>query len=155
MTDLVQNVVSRTDRNSTVWTAVAQGETLMNALQGIVPEDVRGKLTSFVTAILQNQKKNSNGVPSVSNVSGATSALNPKIRETSEPNFAFELNKQDTSSAEDSNNLSTKNDASECQAPTLGTGDSSRVQSTSQESEVVFLASNIGPIRRAYGKQRS
>nr|GEV90657.1 RNA-directed DNA polymerase, eukaryota, reverse transcriptase zinc-binding domain protein [Tanacetum cinerariifolium] len=50
-----------------VRTAVAQGETLMNALQDVVPENVRRKLTSSVTAILQNQKKNSNGVPSVSN----------------------------------------------------------------------------------------
>ena len=45
----------------------------MNALQGAVPEDVRGKVTSSVTAILQKQKKNSNGVPSVSNFSGVTS----------------------------------------------------------------------------------
>ncbi|GKD32264.1 hypothetical protein Tco_1247773, partial [Tanacetum coccineum] len=117
-----------------VRTAVAKGETLMTALQGAVPEDVRGKLTSSITEILKNQKKNSNGVPSVSNVTGVTSVLNPKIRETSEPN-ASELNKRDASSAEDSNKPSTKNDASEPEAHTLGTGDSSQVQSTSQESE--------------------
>ncbi|GJZ34118.1 hypothetical protein Tco_0579554 [Tanacetum coccineum] len=82
-------------------------ETLMTALQGAVPEDVRGKLTSSITEILKNQKKNSNGVPSVSNVTGVTSVLNPKIRETSEPN-ASELNKRDTSSAEDSMKPTTK-----------------------------------------------
>ncbi|GJZ34119.1 hypothetical protein Tco_0579555 [Tanacetum coccineum] len=48
----------------------------------------------------------------------------------SEPN-ASKLNKGDTSSAEDPNKPSTKNDASEPQAPTLGTGDSGKVQSTS------------------------
>nr|GEV21274.1 RNA-directed DNA polymerase, eukaryota [Tanacetum cinerariifolium] len=83
-----------------VWTAVAQGETLMNALQGVVPED---------------------------------------IRETSEPN-ASELNKQDTSSVEDSNNLSTKNDASEPQAPTLGTGDSSQEKVDTKAKDIPVKA---------------
>nr|GFB79549.1 putative alpha/beta hydrolase fold protein [Tanacetum cinerariifolium] len=140
-TELAMNMLDVTmpetlseEQKRKVRTAVAQGETLMTALQGAVPEDVRGKLTSSVTAILQNQKKNSNGVPSVSNVTGVTSVLNPKIQETSEPN-ASELHKQDTSSAGDSNQPSTKNDASEPHAPTLGTGDSSPIQSTSKERE--------------------
>lgn len=37
-----------------------QGETLMKALEGAVPEDVRGKLTSAVTEILQTQSTNLN-----------------------------------------------------------------------------------------------
>ncbi|OAY76761.1 Embryogenesis-associated protein EMB8 [Ananas comosus] len=43
-----------------VLTAMEQGETLMKALEGAVPEDVRGKLTTAVTNILQTQRANLN-----------------------------------------------------------------------------------------------
>ena len=90
----------------------------MNALQGAMPEDVRGKVTSSVTAILQIQKIRE------------TSSLNPKIHEKKAN--ASELDKRGSSSAKESNEPSTENDASsEPQAHTLTTGDS--VQSTSQE----------------------
>ncbi|KAM0952470.1 putative alcohol O-acetyltransferase [Dioscorea sansibarensis] len=48
------------EQKKKVLTAIGQGETLMKALQGAVPEDVRGKLTSAVSEILQNQSTNLN-----------------------------------------------------------------------------------------------
>lgn len=39
-----------------VLTAVGQGETLMQALQDAVPEDVREKLTTAISGIMQNQR---------------------------------------------------------------------------------------------------
>ncbi|XP_039119779.1 uncharacterized protein LOC120256077 isoform X2 [Dioscorea cayenensis subsp. rotundata] len=48
------------EQKKKVLTAIGQGETLMKALQGAVPEDVRGKLTSVVSEILQNQSTNLN-----------------------------------------------------------------------------------------------
>ncbi|KAJ0983767.1 hypothetical protein J5N97_002123 [Dioscorea zingiberensis] len=48
------------EKKKKVLTAIRQGETLMKALQGTVPEDVRGKLTSAVSEILQNQSTNLN-----------------------------------------------------------------------------------------------
>ncbi|MFS7933812.1 putative alcohol O-acetyltransferase [Helianthus anomalus] len=98
-----------------VLTAVNQGETLMNALQDAVPEDVRGKLSSSVITILENQKKTLNGR---SHVPDGTSALNTKMQERSvglssveKEKHALELNTSLTE--EDSNNHPfSKNDAS-------------------------------------------
>ncbi|KAJ0515665.1 putative alcohol O-acetyltransferase [Helianthus annuus] len=98
-----------------VLTAVNQGETLMNALQDAVPEDVRGKLSSSVITILENQKKTLNGR---SHVPDGTSALNTKMQERSvglssveKEKHASELNTSLTE--EDSNNHPfSKNDAS-------------------------------------------
>nr|XP_043626809.1 uncharacterized protein LOC122598278 isoform X2 [Erigeron canadensis] len=84
-----------------VLTAVGQGETLMNALQVAVPEDVRGKLTSTVSAILQNQKKNLNAFSSNIHAPDVTSAVNTKIQEPiisnqDKESSTFELNKGGT-----------------------------------------------------------
>ncbi|XP_072988410.1 uncharacterized protein [Typha latifolia] len=46
------------ERKKKVLSAMEQGETLMKALQGAVPEDVRGKLTTAVSDILQNKQTN-------------------------------------------------------------------------------------------------
>lgn len=129
------------EQKNKVLTAVGQGETLMNALQGAVPEDVRGKLTSAVTVILQNQKKNLNGLSSISSLPDVTLGLNTNMQEKSglkEPN-TYEHNKGDTSMAEESNNHPSKNGASggeeEPGAQTLGnpgmSEDSSQLPSTS------------------------
>ncbi|KAI3789934.1 hypothetical protein L2E82_02741 [Cichorium intybus] len=113
-TEVVMNMLDVTmpealseERKQKVMTAIGQGETLMNALQGAVPEDVRGKLTSAVTGILENQKKNLNGLSSISKIPDATSALNTKIQEKvsspeKEPN---------TSLPDDSHNHPSKTDA--------------------------------------------
>ncbi|XP_077230028.1 uncharacterized protein LOC143863242 isoform X2 [Tasmannia lanceolata] len=66
-----------------VLTAVEQGETFMKALEGAVPEDVRGKLTSAVSELVQTQGLNLNpdklmGLNLVANV---TSDPNSKIQE--------------------------------------------------------------------------
>ncbi|XP_061361617.1 uncharacterized protein LOC133305413 isoform X2 [Gastrolobium bilobum] len=46
------------EKKKKVLSAVGQGETLMNALQAAVPEDVRGKLTDAVTGILHARGSN-------------------------------------------------------------------------------------------------
>lgn len=133
------------EQKKKVLTAVGQGETLMNALEGAVPEDVRGKLTSAVTVILQNQKKNLNGLPSISRIPDVTLGLNTNMQEKSglkEPSTS-EHNKGDTSMAEDSNNHPSKNDASgsgeEPGDQTLGnpgmSEDSSQLPSTSHQGD--------------------
>ncbi|KAI3714466.1 hypothetical protein L6452_21420 [Arctium lappa] len=129
------------EQKNKVLAAVGQGETLMNALEGAVPEDVRGKLTSAVTVILQNQKKNLNGLSSISSVPDVTLGLNTNMQEKSglkEPNTS-EHNKGDTSTAEKSNNHPSNNGASgggeEPGAQTLGnpgiSEDTSQLPSTS------------------------
>ncbi|KVH94043.1 hypothetical protein Ccrd_003900 [Cynara cardunculus var. scolymus] len=102
------------EQKNKVLTAVGQGETLMNALKGAVPEDVRGKLTSAVTVILQNQKNNLNGLSSISSIPDVTLGLNTNMQEKSrlkEPNTS-EHNKGDASMAEESNGHPSKNVAS-------------------------------------------
>ncbi|KAJ7979194.1 putative Alpha/beta-Hydrolases superfamily protein [Quillaja saponaria] len=68
-----------------VLTAVYQGETLMNALQDAVPEDVRGKLTNSVTGILQAKGINLKfdallGVSQVPNASSGVEGLSQDHR---------------------------------------------------------------------------
>ncbi|KAK1280160.1 hypothetical protein QJS04_geneDACA004846 [Acorus gramineus] len=46
------------EQKKKVLTAMEQGESLMKALQGAVPDDVRGKLTAAASEILQTQKTN-------------------------------------------------------------------------------------------------
>ncbi|KAJ9538819.1 hypothetical protein OSB04_031552 [Centaurea solstitialis] len=129
------------EQKKKVLAAVGQGETLMNALQGAVPEDVRGKLTSAVSGILQNQKKNLNGLSSIRSIPDVTLGLNTNTQEKSglkEPNIS-EHNKGDTSMAEESNNHPSKNGATgggeEPGVQTLGNPempeDSSQLPSTS------------------------
>ncbi|XP_042508424.1 uncharacterized protein LOC122084328 isoform X2 [Macadamia integrifolia] len=48
------------EQKKKVLAAVEQGETVMKALQGAVPEDVRGKLTAAVSEIVQTQGTNLN-----------------------------------------------------------------------------------------------
>ncbi|KAK1417442.1 hypothetical protein QVD17_26569 [Tagetes erecta] len=148
-TEVVMNMLDVTmpealseEQKLKVLTAVSQGETLMNALQDAVPEDVRGKLTSSVTTILENQKKNLNGL---SHVSDGASALNKKMQERSVglSNVEKERNalEHDTNLTEkDTNNHPrSKNDASEpADAHTLGNSDGgSQLQTTRhQDGEI-------------------
>ncbi|KAI4990481.1 hypothetical protein ZWY2020_038844 [Hordeum vulgare] len=64
---LVMNMLDATmpgtlddDQKKKVMMAVGQGESLVKALEEAVPEDVRGKLTSSVTEILQSKRHNFN-----------------------------------------------------------------------------------------------
>ncbi|KAL5728509.1 hypothetical protein ACHQM5_001584 [Ranunculus cassubicifolius] len=67
-----------------VLTAVANGETIMKALEGAVPEDVRGKLTGAVSEIVKNRATNLNfqGVMNVLPSSNTSSVVTSKIQET-------------------------------------------------------------------------
>nr|GEY47162.1 hypothetical protein [Tanacetum cinerariifolium]GEY47178.1 hypothetical protein [Tanacetum cinerariifolium] len=119
-------------------------EVAMNMLDVTMPETLLEEQKLKVrTAVAQGENFNDcfARVPSSSNVSGVTSALNPKIQETSEPN-ASELNKRDTSSAEDSNKPSTKNDASEPQAPTLGMADSNQNDASEPQAPTLGIGDN-------------
>ncbi|CAH9117248.1 unnamed protein product [Cuscuta epithymum] len=55
MLDVTMSDAFTEEQKKKVLTAVDQGETLMNALQGAVPEDVRGKLTNTVSDFVNNQ----------------------------------------------------------------------------------------------------
>ncbi|XP_050216132.1 uncharacterized protein LOC126667212 isoform X2 [Mercurialis annua] len=58
MLDITIPGVLKEEKKKKVLTAVGQGETIMKALQDVVPEDVRGKLTASVSAILHAQNTN-------------------------------------------------------------------------------------------------
>ncbi|KAL8234764.1 hypothetical protein R6Q59_020864 [Mikania micrantha] len=132
-TEVVMNMLDVTmpealseEQKLKVLTAVGQGETLMNALQDAVPEEVRGKLISSVTAILENQKKNFN---ELSRVPG-TSAINMKKQERSKGISSVEedmnASKLNASLPEEATNNHpySKNDTSKpTEAHTLGNSD--------------------------------
>ncbi|KAK3007047.1 hypothetical protein RJ639_017066, partial [Escallonia herrerae] len=71
------------EQKKKVLTAVGQGETIVNALQGAVPEDVREKLTTAVSGILKNQRNNLkfDGLVSVGQITDVATGLKSKIRE--------------------------------------------------------------------------
>ncbi|KAJ4745123.1 hypothetical protein LUZ62_079528 [Rhynchospora pubera] len=58
MLDVTMPGTLNEEQKKKVLTAMEGGETLMKALQEAVPEDVRGKLTTVVSGILQAQKSN-------------------------------------------------------------------------------------------------
>lgn len=62
--------------------AMEHGETFMRALQGAVPEDVRGKITTAVTEIMQSQSTNLNieAVKRIGWIPNVTSKLKSKIQ---------------------------------------------------------------------------
>ncbi|KAJ9687863.1 hypothetical protein PVL29_013878 [Vitis rotundifolia] len=66
-----------------VLAAVGQGETVMQALQDAVPEDVRGKLTTAVSGILHTQGTNLNfeGLLRIGQIPNVSSGLKSKIQE--------------------------------------------------------------------------
>ncbi|KAK8947946.1 Embryogenesis-associated protein EMB8 [Platanthera guangdongensis] len=66
-----------------VLSAMEQGETFMKALQGAVPEDVRGKITTSVADIMRSQSTNLNfdAVKRISRIPNVTSELKSKIHE--------------------------------------------------------------------------
>ncbi|KAL2503374.1 alpha/beta-hydrolase superfamily protein [Forsythia ovata] len=65
------------EQKKKVLNAVGQGETLMKALQDTVPEDVREKLTTAVSGILQSQGSNL----SLGHISDVAAGLNSKVLE--------------------------------------------------------------------------
>ncbi|KAL2481925.1 alpha/beta-Hydrolases superfamily protein [Abeliophyllum distichum] len=71
------------EQQKKVLNAVGQGETLMKALQDAVPEDVRGKLTTTVSGILQSQGSNLKfeRLLSLGHKSDVAAGLNSKVLE--------------------------------------------------------------------------
>lgn len=69
------------EQKKKVLTAVGQGESLMKALQDAVPDAVRGKLTTAVSGILQNQGSDLkiNGLLSLGHIPNMTSGSMSKI----------------------------------------------------------------------------
>ncbi|XP_068657950.1 uncharacterized protein [Aristolochia californica] len=69
------------EQKKKVLTAVSQGETFMKALQEAVPDDVRGKLTSTVSEIVQTQGVNLEGLKRIHWVPNVTSEVKSKFQE--------------------------------------------------------------------------
>ncbi|CAA2979849.1 Hypothetical predicted protein [Olea europaea subsp. europaea] len=71
------------EQKKKVLNAVGQGETLMKALQDAVPEDVREKLTTSVSEILQSQGSNLKfeRLLSLGHISDVAAGLNSKVLE--------------------------------------------------------------------------
>ncbi|XP_010261719.1 PREDICTED: uncharacterized protein LOC104600473 isoform X2 [Nelumbo nucifera] len=65
------------EQKKKVLSAVEQGETLMKALQGAVPEYVRGKLTAAVSEIVQTQ-----GTKKIGEIHNVPSKGNSRVQET-------------------------------------------------------------------------
>ncbi|ONK66041.1 uncharacterized protein A4U43_C06F3560 [Asparagus officinalis] len=76
------------DQKKKVLTAVERGETLVKALEGAVPDEVRGKLTTAVTEIMHTQGTNLNfdafrRIGWIHNVTSGKSRSQEKSKETS------------------------------------------------------------------------
>ncbi|KAK8934207.1 Embryogenesis-associated protein EMB8 [Platanthera zijinensis] len=80
-----------------VLSAMEQGETFMKALQGAVPEDVRGKMTTSVADIMRSQSTNLNfdAVKQISRIPNVTSELKSKIHEKIKGSSPKELSYDD------------------------------------------------------------
>ncbi|XP_062091213.1 uncharacterized protein LOC133797351 [Humulus lupulus] len=76
------------EKKKKVITAIGRGETMMTALQGAVPEDVREKLTAAVSGILHTQgtQQKLTDLLNVSRSPSASSGLKPNMDETSTSN---------------------------------------------------------------------
>lgn len=83
MLDVTMPGTLKDEEKKKVLSAVGQGETIIKALQDAVPEDVRGKLTTSVSEILQGQGKNLNldTLLSVNHRANASSSLKSKNKE--------------------------------------------------------------------------
>lgn len=87
--EVVMNMLNATnphtlteEEKKKVLTALGQGETLIKALQDAVPEDVREKLTTTVSGILQNQRSNLKfeGLESIGQIPKVVSGLKVKMQ---------------------------------------------------------------------------
>ncbi|KAK9142123.1 hypothetical protein Syun_011523 [Stephania yunnanensis] len=72
------------EQKKKVLTAVAQGETLIRAFEGAVPDDARGKLTAAVSGFLRAQGTNLSigGIKKVGQINNASPDAKLKIQET-------------------------------------------------------------------------
>ncbi|CAI9286177.1 unnamed protein product [Lactuca saligna] len=137
-TEVVMNMLDVTmpealseEQKKKVRTAIGKGETLMTALQGAVPEEVRGKLTTAVTGILESQKKTLNGLTSITKI---PDVLNKKI---------LKKNTSDHS----------KNDDDSSKQKTDDSDSSSKVE-TSGSSEDKVKPGNEGETKEEKGDQQ-
>ncbi|KAG8376268.1 hypothetical protein BUALT_Bualt09G0045600 [Buddleja alternifolia] len=83
MLDMTMPDTLSDEQKKKVLNAVGQGETLVKALQDAVPEDVRGKLTSVVSGILQSRGSNLkfDKLLSLGHIPDVASGLNPEMQE--------------------------------------------------------------------------
>ncbi|WOK97836.1 hypothetical protein Cni_G06544 [Canna indica] len=86
-----------------VLSAVGRGENLMRALEGTMPEDVRGKLTGAVTEILQTQgtKVKFEGLNRIDWIPNITSKIKSRIQETIKEISVHEKGSQESKSGVD------------------------------------------------------
>ncbi|XP_064959465.1 uncharacterized protein LOC103981033 isoform X2 [Musa acuminata AAA Group] len=84
MLDITMPSALDDEQKKKVLSAVGRGENLLRALQGAVPEDVRGKLTSAVTEILQTQgtKLNLEGLNRIDWIPNVTSKVKSRIQDS-------------------------------------------------------------------------
>ncbi|CAL9084504.1 unnamed protein product, partial [Musa textilis] len=84
MLDITMPSALDDEQKKKVLSAVGRGENLLRALQGAVPEDVRGKLTSAVTEILQTQgtKLNLEGLNRIGWIPNVTSKVKSRIQDS-------------------------------------------------------------------------
>ncbi|KAJ8486079.1 hypothetical protein OPV22_018564 [Ensete ventricosum] len=84
MLDITMPSTLDDEQKKKVLSAVGRGENLLRALQGAVPEDVRGKLTGAVTEILQTQgtKLNLHGLNRIDWIPNVTSKVKSRIQDS-------------------------------------------------------------------------
>ncbi|XP_065003442.1 uncharacterized protein LOC135582812 isoform X2 [Musa acuminata AAA Group] len=84
MLDITMPSMLDDEQKKKVLSAVGRGENLLRALQGAVPVDVRGKLTSAVTEILQTQgtKLNLEGLNRIDWIPNVTSKVKSRIQDS-------------------------------------------------------------------------
>ncbi|RWW71990.1 hypothetical protein BHE74_00020232 [Ensete ventricosum] len=84
MLDITMPSTLDDEQKKKVLSAVGRGENLLRALQGAVPEDVRGKLTGAVTEILQTQgtKLNLQGLNRIDWIPNVTSKVKSRIQDS-------------------------------------------------------------------------
>ncbi|KAH9608235.1 hypothetical protein KSS87_015048 [Heliosperma pusillum] len=83
MLDVTMPGTFKEEEKRKVVEALGRGESLMNALQDAVPEDVRGKLTTSVSEILQAQGKNLNldGLLSINQIANLSSGFKSVMKD--------------------------------------------------------------------------
>ncbi|XP_074269263.1 uncharacterized protein LOC141592476 isoform X2 [Silene latifolia] len=83
MLDVTMPGTFKEEEKRKVVQALGRGESLMKALQDAVPEDVRGKLTTSVSEILQAQGKNLNldGLLSINQIANVSSGFKSPMKE--------------------------------------------------------------------------
>ncbi|KAL8136484.1 hypothetical protein V2J09_002485 [Rumex salicifolius] len=131
------------ERKKKVLDSIDQGETLVKALQDSVPEDVRGKLTTSVSAILETQGKNFNFDAIIGQIN--KKASEPKVKVNGNPQGKPDDGNLDTNTPSEA--VSSSHDPSDSSSKTeTSSADKSKGESDdnvpSQEKSVKSVDSN-------------